>query len=175
LNEGVTLHLRQALAATLQRNHPGVSLRVERDDDLDFLRALYAQVRAQELAAVDWPEARKREFTDGQFALQSAHYRQHYAAAEFLVIEQGAECIGRLYLCVIGSSIRIMDIALVEARRGQGLGSTLLIELLRLAKERELDVTLHVEPDNPAQRLYSRLGFTSVERRGIYDFLRWSP
>jgi len=32
---------------------------------------------------------------------------------------------------------------------------------------------LHVEPDNPAQRLYQRLGFRLIENRGVYDFLGW--
>jgi len=33
---------------------------------------------------------------------------------------------------------------------------------------------LHGEPDNPAQRLYQRLGFRLIEHRGVYDFLGWS-
>jgi ribosomal protein S18 acetylase RimI-like enzyme len=36
-------------------------------------------------------------------------------------------------------------------------------------------VTLHVEPLNPAQRLYRRLGFRLLEDRGVYHFLEWRP
>jgi hypothetical protein len=34
-------------------------------------------------------------------------------------------------------------------------------------------VTIHVEKNNPAMRLYRRLGFTAVEDKGVYDLMRW--
>jgi ribosomal protein S18 acetylase RimI-like enzyme len=50
-----------------------------------------------------------------------------------------------------------------------------LIETLQAhGAKHGLQVTLHVEPNNPAQRLYQRLGFTLIEQRGVYDFLGWS-
>jgi hypothetical protein len=50
---------------------PGVTLRVFRDDDLEFLCELYASTRADELALlVDWSEERKRAFLRQQFEAQ---------------------------------------------------------------------------------------------------------
>lgn len=161
----------EPLAAALQRACPDIGLRPECDADLDFLLGLYASVRAQELAPIDWAEARKRQFTDAQFALQRSHYREHYPGAEFLVVEQAGAPIGRLYLCRFAREIRVMDIALVEARRNSGIGTRLIGLLLGIAEAEGRDVTLHVEPDNPAQRLYRRLGFGLIESRGVYDFL----
>jgi ribosomal protein S18 acetylase RimI-like enzyme len=34
-------------------------------------------------------------------------------------------------------------------------------------------VTIHVEKNNPAMRLYRRLGFAAVEDKGVYDLMRW--
>jgi len=42
--------------------------------------------------------------------------------------------------------------------RGQGIGRRLMEEALHRA---EGDVALHVEPDNPAKKLYASLGFTN--------------
>ena len=161
----------ESLAVALQRACPDISMHPEHDDDLEFLRGLYASVRAPELAPIDWSEQRKREFTDAQFALQGSHYREHYPGAEFLVVEQAGVPIGRFYLCRFAHEIRVMDIALVEARRNAGIGTRLMRALLGVADAEARSVTLHVEPDNPAQHLYRRLGFALIEPRGVYDFL----
>jgi ribosomal protein S18 acetylase RimI-like enzyme len=71
--------------------------------------------------------------------------------------------------------IRLMDIALVDAERGRGLGAALIRELMDEARATNASITLHVEPGNPARRWYERLGFALVEDRGVYHFLSWSP
>ncbi len=160
-----------SLAAALRQACPGLDLHPEGEEDLDFLRGLYASVRAQELAPIDWTEQRKRKFTDAQFALQSSHYHEHYPGAEFLVVEQDGAPIGRFYLCRFAHEIRVMDIALIETRRNAGVGTRLMSALVSIADAEGRSVSLHVEPDNPAQRLYRRLGFRLIEQRGVYDFL----
>src|SRR2546430_161850 len=65
-----------------------VRLRLAEEADYAFLRALYRQVRAAELAPVPWSEAEKHAFCDSQFALQDQHYRKHYAHSAFFVIER---------------------------------------------------------------------------------------
>ena len=34
-------------------------------------------------------------------------------------------------------------------------------------------VSIHVEKQNPAMRLYKRLGFETIEDKGVYDLLEW--
>jgi ribosomal protein S18 acetylase RimI-like enzyme len=188
--------LAPVLASALSLSQPGIGLRVETAADLDFQVALYTSVRWEELAPVEWPDTAKRDFLAQQARLQHAHYLEHYPGAELLVITAPAKlaadrgdtenlwidgaaperkCIGRIYLRSGKSEIRLMDIALFPPYRGQGTGRCLIEALQSEGAARSLDVTLHVEPTNPAQRLYQRLGFTLIEQRGVYDFLGWSP
>ena len=64
-----------------------------------------------------------------------------------------------------------MDVALLPASRNQGVGSRLMCELLAYADALALPVSLHVEPFNPAKRMYQGLGFRVAEMRGVYEFM----
>lgn len=59
--------------------------------------------------------------------------------------------------------------------RNQGLGNALMCSLLQHADCHQLTVGLHVEPFNPALRLYQRLGFSQAETRGVYLFMQRPP
>jgi [ribosomal protein S18]-alanine N-acetyltransferase len=52
----------------------------------------------------------------------------------------------------------LVYVAVDASKRGRGIGSKLMDAL---QSECEGDIALHVEYDNPARRLYERLGFTS--------------
>ena len=59
-----------------------------------------------------------------------------------------------------------LTIAIVPSMRGQGLGEELLSALLDRAREEgRLRISLSVEPDNPAIRMYEHHGFASVGER----------
>lgn len=161
------------LASRLAQRCPALRLVEEAEDDTAFVRDLYAATRWEELAVTPWDEATKRAFLSDQFQLQRDHYRKNYVGAEFLVIHSGNERIGRIYLNHKGGEIRLMDIALIESSRGRGWGRDLVAALLEIAAEEGAQVTLHVEPNNPALRLYERLGFALIENRGVYLFLGW--
>ena len=166
--------LRSQLAAALPE---GWSLRDEacNDSDVTFLAALYSSTREDELAVVPWPQTQKDAFVHQQFLLQRQHYRQHYAGAGFWIVERGQTPVGRIYVFRSPSELRLMDVALLPASQRQGIGAALLRALLRQASRSGNAVTLHVEPNNPVNRLYQRLGFRFVTDRGAYHFLRWSP
>ncbi|MBC7654903.1 MAG: GNAT family N-acetyltransferase [Oligoflexus sp.] len=52
----------------------------------------------------------------------------------------------------------LVYIAVHENQRGKGMGSKLMNKAIENA---EGSIALHVEPDNPAKKLYERLGFTN--------------
>ena len=150
----------------------GVGVRRREDEDAGFLRELYAQSRAQELGPVPWSVERKRAFLGDQFAKQHSHYLQHYPTAQWWVVTLDGAPAGRLYVAQTPGDLRIMDVTLDAALRNRGIGTALMRALLVHADTARLAVTLHVEPFNPAMRLYGRLGFAHVETRGVYHFMR---
>ena len=154
---------------------PGHGLRDRTEADLPFLCRLYAQTRRQELAPVPWTAEQKEDFLGDQFGKQHRHYLQHYPRAQWWVVTCEEAPIGRLYIEQTEAELRIMDVSLLEDRRNQGLGGALMRALLRHTDELGLPATLHVEPFNPALRLYERLGFATVETRGVYLFMRRPP
>jgi ribosomal protein S18 acetylase RimI-like enzyme len=150
-------------------------LRAAGPGDREFLYRVYASTRTEELAVVPWDEAEKDTFLRAQFDAQDRWYRENYPHATYEVIEVDGEPAGRLYLHRGEREIRIVDIALLPAHRGNGVGSSLLRDLLAEADAAGRRVTIHVERFNPALRLYERLGFTVAEDKGVHLFLERPP
>lgn len=163
--------VRDALAA----GGGGWCLRDEVESDRDFVDELYTAIRWDELAAIPWPDAAKLAFLRDQSRLQADHYRRNYPGAALCVVECDGAAVGRFYLYASAGEYRLMDIALVPAWRGRGHGGRMLAALMAAARAERRQITLHVEPNNPAQRLYARLGFELIEDRGVYHFLGWTP
>lgn len=120
-----------------------------------------------------WSDEQKVAFLQSQFEAQHAHYTTNYPGATLDVIEIDGLAAGRLYIYRSPSELRIMDIALLPAYRGQGAGTHLVTGLITEARQTNRKVTLHVEHANPAQSLYARLGFKAVEEVGRYQLLEW--
>jgi len=144
-------------------------------DDRAFLLRVYASTREEELGLVDWSDEQKAAFVLQQFEAQDEHYREHYDPATFDVIEVDGEPAGRLYVARWEDEIRIIDIALLPGYRGRGIGTALLKALLDEAAAARKRLSIHVELNNPARRLYERLGFAPVEGRGVYVLMEARP
>ena len=156
----------------------GFFLRWLRDDDLPWLRDLYATTRAEEMAPVPWPAIAKRAFLDQQFAHQHQHYIAHYADTDFLAIEHAEHGpIGRYYLQSAAAAHLIVDISLFPAQRGSGIGGTLIRHSLAEAAALGRGMHLHVMRTNPAaRRLYERLGFVVTDDTGASHIpMAWTP
>ena len=151
-----------------------IGLRPEEAADEAFLQALYASTRAAEMALAPWSDAQKWAFLRGQFRLQAAHYRTHYADADFCIVTIGTQAVGRLYVLHQPHATHLIDIALLPEWRGRGLGSELLRQLLEHAVAAGSRLTARVERNNPARRLYERLGFRVVADEGVYLLIEWS-
>ena len=152
-----------------------VLLRPETPEDEPFLRHLYGTTREMEMQVVQWSEEQKREFLDMQFRAQASHYREHYPDCEFLVIELEGERAGRLYIDRMEDEIRIVDIALLPAYRGGGIGGRMMAQILEEARAGGKKVSIYVEYFNPARRLYDRLGFRALDTNGVYYRMQWLP
>lgn len=151
----------------------GLTVRTMTPDDLAFLTLLYASTRQEELAPLPWSDEQKAGFLDMQFQAQHRHYLQHYQDALWLVIERAGRPVGRLYIDYWPSEHRIIDIALLPEARGQGLGGEVLLDVMEEADRQAKAVSIHVEKNNPAMRLYLRLGFVVRQDKGVYDLMEW--
>jgi GNAT superfamily N-acetyltransferase len=55
-------------------------------------------------------------------------------------------------------------VAVVDGQRGRGIGGALMLAIHRRAREQGIErLSLSVDPDNPAKRLYLRLGYVDLE------------
>jgi ribosomal protein S18 acetylase RimI-like enzyme len=139
----------------------------------DFLYRVYTGSRLEEMSLVPWDEAAKQSFLQMQFAAQQAHYQAYFPhASHDLILREGIP-VGRLYVDRREMEIRILDIALLPAARGRGIGSHLLQELMEEAKAASKTLSIHVENSNPSLRLFQRLGFIKAGENGISCLLEW--
>ena len=153
-----------------------VGVRPSNEDDLEFLYRVYASSRESEMSLlVEWSATQKDSFLREQFRLQDRHYKTHYPNARFDVIEIDDQPAGRLYVYRMKNEIRLMDIALLPDYRNRGVGRTLVQDLLDEAARVRKFVSLHVEDENPAKRLYQRMGFVDVREVSFYKLMHWVP
>jgi ribosomal protein S18 acetylase RimI-like enzyme len=152
-----------------------VSLRRATDEDREFLIGVYDASRDEELSQVVWAEGQREAFVRMQFALQDAEYRRVNPRGRFDVVEVDGTPAGRLYVDRRPGDLRIVDIALVPAFRGRGIGHSLLTDLQAQAAAEGRIVSIHVEAMNRAASLYERVGFVLAEDLGVYRRMEWRP
>lgn len=150
-----------------------VTLRPVEAEDTPFLQAVYASTRWDELTQVPWSDEQKLQFCSMQFAAQAADYQQNYPGASFSVVEQAGVGIGRLYVDRRSDEIHLIDIALLPAYRGSGIGTRLLQGFQQEARATGKKLTIYVEQFNPALRLYQRLGFRKTGEHTVYFLMEW--
>lgn len=123
----------------------------------------------------EWSKEEKTAFLGQQFNAQHNYYQQVYPDATYDLISKDGEPIGRLYVDRRDDEHRIIDIALLAECRGQGIGRQIMQNLLDEAAAAGKLVRIHVEVNNPAMRLYERLGFQKIEEQGVYWLMEWNP
>lgn len=149
-------------------------LRVATPADEAWQLAIYAGTRADELALTGWPAEQCERFVAMQHRAQQQHYRQHFPRAVCQLILAGdGEVAGRLWVDRRPEALHVLDIALLPAWRGRGIGTRCLQALAREADGRRQSLGIHVEIHNPARRLYERLGFVADgEPEGLHQAMR---
>lgn len=152
-----------------------LTLRPSTENDLDFLKEVYASTRLDELNITGWTQEQLDDFLTMQFNAQHRFYKEQFAEADFDIVQCNGSDVGRLYLDDRDEEIRIVDIALLPQFRGLGLGTRLLDQVMTRANSERKFVRIHVEKNNPALTLYQRLDFTDVADKGVYLLMEKSP
>jgi ribosomal protein S18 acetylase RimI-like enzyme len=131
--------------------------------------------------AVNWDEARPRVSTaDVLDRAELAHYVEGWPRAGefgFVATHGSTACAGAAwcrYLPADDAGYGFVDeltpevtVAVARSRRGEGIGTALLLALIDEADARAIPaLSLSVEKANPAVRLYGRVGFDVVRVDG---------
>ena len=97
-----------------------------------------------------------------------------------LVADLGGRVIGAVWSRImedyghLGDGIPSLAISLLPEYRGRGIGTQLLHRLLALLRENGFSrVSLSVQKENPALRLYLRAGFRIAAHRGNEYLMLW--
>ena len=150
--------------------NPATMVRPVTPADEPFLRALFADERAAEFLGMGLSGAMLAMLIDLQFRAQRSGYRQTCPEAEYLVIQRAGAAVGRLTVAALadqaGSTLHILDLALLRSARGHGIGTDLITSLERAARAagaRQLALSV-LDANQGAIRLYERLGFVAIER-----------
>lgn len=96
-----------------------------------------------------------------------------------LIAELGAQPVGAAWLRLLKQGYGYVDemtpeltVAVLPEQRGRGLGSRLLTLLCAQVQTRYAAISLSVSADNPAVRLYRRLGFEVLGQPGTSLVMR---
>lgn len=138
-----------------------VRLRPITEADREPLYDLHrAAMRPYVEATWGWDEVVQRDFWT-----RTAH-------DDVQVIEQASELVGYLDVQEQNEHIDIVNIVIHPHAHGQGIGTTIMQQIIGDARARGLDVRLQVLKVNPrAKALYERLGFQPYGESATHDLM----
>ena len=125
-----------------------VRLRPVEPGHADFLLSLFLTARPD-------LHALPRDIAAHQFRIQQEAYVRRFGGHGHSIVVIDGEPAGRLWTSGDATQIRIVDIMLLPQFRGIGAGTILVSDVLKHSQQ----VVLTVRRNNPAVRLYLRLGF----------------
>ena len=113
---------------------------------------------------------------DLQFRGQQAQYAAEYGTGGHLIIELDGDPVGRLWLHRGPDELRVVDMALLPARRGEGIGSLLFAELRSEADAAQLPLRLEsLSTNRGAIAFAERQGFAVADDDGVFVSLVRPP
>lgn len=127
------------------------SLRPATEADFDFLFALHRAAMRDYIEPIwGWHEEWQQEY-----------FRRKFEPRRRRIIQVDGRDAGVLVVEWREDEIYLGLIELLPEFQGRGIGSAIVADLLAKARARQLPLALHVLKTNqPARRLYERLGFT---------------
>ncbi len=127
-------------------------LRPAKPSDLDFCWPIYRDaMRPLTEALGSWNEAsQQRLIADAVADAGTSILRQHEDDAGWLQVEETRHIV------------HLQQLFVLPAVRNRGLGTSFLTWMKERAERKRKDLTLEVMTNNPARRLYERLGFKPI-------------
>lgn len=150
----------------------GIALRAIQPGDEAWLHAIFSCTRDAERQLLAWPHEAWQAFVAQQSAWQQAQYQAQCQNPAFDLVLFHGQVAGRLYVDRRRDEIRVVDIALLPAFRGQGIGRRLLQALVAESDACGQPLALQVARHNPILAYYQRLGMQVQDDLGEHLCLR---
>ena len=142
--------------------------------DKPFLYRLFVSTRP-DITLLNTCDEEKVKLLESQFKAQTFHFHTYFGDADFLVVLKENRPIGRLYIHRRGDEIRVIDITLLPEHRGDGIGTKLMVDILKEGQIADKPVRLHVEKYDRAIRFYERLGFVKIAEKDYHFLMECAP
>lgn len=150
-------------------------LRLAEADDEEFFWQLYVLQQSGFIQSLGWDATQQKIFLQMQYRARNGSYAMAYPHANDAVLcGLDGTAMGRLLTEETASDLHIIDFALLPQYRSKGIGSQVLRDLQARCRKEARKIKLHVPCDNPASRLYTRMGFRLIEQNGVYAQMEWA-
>ncbi|MFP5236428.1 MAG: GNAT family N-acetyltransferase [Acidobacteriota bacterium] len=142
--------------------------------DEPLLFALFAAEKAREFAPLGLAAEQLEPLLEMQFRARQTGYAQTFpAATDFILCREDGTAVGRHLVERQADCYRCIDIAVLDEDRNRGIGTWALRQLQQIASIEGVPFRLRVMKNNPAQRLYERLGFIKVSGDELAYEMEW--
>lgn len=152
-----------------------ILLRPVTADDEEILLEIYKSSRGDDLRELGWDEDRIAEFLAMQYEAQKTFFQSDYPETADEVILLTGLPAGRLIVDRRDHEIRCVDLTLLPAHRGAGVGTHLIRKLQNEAKHVKCPLRLQVIRFSRAVNLFERLGFVRTSETGTHFQMEWRP
>ena len=116
---------------------------------------------------------RELDLDNSELVARYEQYKDNFDGTKIQVITAGGVPVGRLRV-VRGESIYIGGFQILPEYRGQGIGTSILNDLVAESEQTGLPITLEVFNDNDdAIKLYEKVGFVMTEQNDNQKIMRF--
>ena len=143
-------------------------------EDNAFLEKLYADVHGPKFASLGLSADYLAQMLALRFKAEHMDFATRFPDADHSIIHVENTAIGRVLIDETPAAIRLVDMALLSPLRGAGVGTSILEQLQTYAAEHGLPLRLAVHPQNPAIRLFHRLGFVTIGTETHGTEMEWN-
>jgi ribosomal protein S18 acetylase RimI-like enzyme len=149
-----------------------ITLRPVSGHDESFLFHVFRYLHEPSFASLQIPAEQKTGLLQMQFNAQQSQYCAQYPDADFDIVLRDGEPVGYMYALRGPDAYVLIDISLLPEQRNKGVGARLVSALIKEAQSSNEPLEAHVLRDNPAWRLWQRLGFEQVGDDGVHLQIR---
>ena len=126
-----------------------------REDDKHFMKTLNREVYEPVVV---------RQFGAWDDAFQDRHFEAKWAAQDYQIIEIAGQRVGAFWISKEPDHFWLREIQIAPTHQNKGIGTELLMKLMKEATKSGLPLRLRVLTENRAKALYERLGFKDIGR-----------